>query len=318
MAQNTPDAWGGNHYLSCQARCRLDARLWLTCRLALAKGLLEEDSGIGKLAGSARSVTAAIGSCLHHCQQGLDEADAFGDLELAAEFAFVTVVHTLQQGKISDELLDKLEVALAHWLTYWSYFSMDWSMIDRLIHGLIGWLTGCWLSDWLIDWLLIYWSMDSLIDWLIDLLAVDWLSDWLIDWLIDWLTVDLLIDGFIDWLVDWLTGCWLTAWLIDWVIDRLTDCWFIDRWIHWLIGWLIYWRLIDWVIDLLNAWFIDWLVDQLIDWLTDWLIYWLISSIHWIPLEVLRRITEKFRPFLPSFMVLINAHGFPLGCHPSA
>ena len=186
MAQNTPDAWGGNHYLSCQARCRLDARLWLTCRLALAKGLLEEDSGIGKLAGSARSVTAAIGSCLHHCQQGLDEADAFGDLELAAEFAFVTVVHTLQQGKISDELLDKLEVALAHWLTYWSYFSMDWSMIDRWIHWLIGWLIYWLLIDWVIDWLTDCWFIHR------------WIH-WLIGWLIDW----LLIDCVIDWLSDW-------------------------------------------------------------------------------------------------------------------
>ena len=108
--QGTPSNWGGNHYLSCQARCRLDARLWLTCRLALAKGLLEEDSGMGKLGGSARSVTAAIGSCLHHCQQGLDEAEAFGDIELMAEFLFLSVVQTLQQGKISDEMLEKLEV----------------------------------------------------------------------------------------------------------------------------------------------------------------------------------------------------------------
>ena len=69
-APSSVSGWGGNHYFQNQARCRLDARLWLTCRLALARGLAEEDSGMGKLGGSVRSVTSSIGSCLHHCQQG--------------------------------------------------------------------------------------------------------------------------------------------------------------------------------------------------------------------------------------------------------
>ena len=69
-APSSVSGWGGNHYFQNQARCRLDARLWLTCRLALARGLAEEDSGMGKLGGSGRSVTSSIGSCLHHCQQG--------------------------------------------------------------------------------------------------------------------------------------------------------------------------------------------------------------------------------------------------------
>ena len=69
-APSSISGWGGNHYFQNQARCRLDARLWLTCRLALARGLAEEDSGMGKLGGSVRSVTSSIGSCLHHCQQG--------------------------------------------------------------------------------------------------------------------------------------------------------------------------------------------------------------------------------------------------------
>lgn len=69
-AHSTVSGSGSNHYFQNQARCRLDARLWLTCRLALARGLSEEDGGLGKLGGSARSVTSSIGSCLHHCQQG--------------------------------------------------------------------------------------------------------------------------------------------------------------------------------------------------------------------------------------------------------
>ena len=73
-AHSTVSGWGGDHYLHNQARSRLDARLWLTCRLALARGLAEEDGGMGKLGGSTRSVTSAIGSCLHHCQQGILES----------------------------------------------------------------------------------------------------------------------------------------------------------------------------------------------------------------------------------------------------
>lgn len=72
-AHSTVSGWSGDHYLHNQARSRLDARLWLTCRLALARGLAEEDGGMGKLGGSTRSVTSAIGSCLHHCQQGILE-----------------------------------------------------------------------------------------------------------------------------------------------------------------------------------------------------------------------------------------------------
>ena len=69
-AHSTVSGWGGDHYFHNQARSRLDARLWLTCRLTLAHGLAEEDSGMGKLGGSTRSVTSSIGTCLHHCRQG--------------------------------------------------------------------------------------------------------------------------------------------------------------------------------------------------------------------------------------------------------
>ena len=100
-----------DHFLTSQARGRLDARLWLTCRLALAKSLIEEDSGMGKLGGTARSITARIGSCEHHCKQGIEEAEAFGDVEMAAEFGLLDFVCSLQHGKISDELVSKLEVS---------------------------------------------------------------------------------------------------------------------------------------------------------------------------------------------------------------
>lgn len=99
-----------DHYMTSQSRQRLDARLWLTCRLALAKSLAEEDSGMGKLGGLERSVTGQIGSCEHHCRQGGDEAEAFGDVEIGAEFAMLEFVYSLQHGKISDELIGNLEV----------------------------------------------------------------------------------------------------------------------------------------------------------------------------------------------------------------
>ncbi|XP_074609756.1 cilia- and flagella-associated protein 54-like isoform X1 [Acropora palmata] len=111
-AHSTVSGSGSNHYFQNQARCRLDARLWLTCRLALARGLSEEDGGLGKLGGSARSVTSSIGSCLHHCQQGLDEAEAFGDLELMAEFSLLNVVQNLRQGKMGTDLLETLETTI--------------------------------------------------------------------------------------------------------------------------------------------------------------------------------------------------------------
>lgn len=101
-----------DHFLTSQAHGRLDARIWLTCRLALAKSLIEEDSGMGKLGGTSRSITARIGSCEHHCKQGVEEAEAFGDVEMAAEFGLLDFVCSMQHGKISDELISKLEVGV--------------------------------------------------------------------------------------------------------------------------------------------------------------------------------------------------------------
>lgn len=41
---------------------------------------------------------------------GLDEAEAFGDIELMAEFSLLSVVQNLQQGKMATGLLETLEV----------------------------------------------------------------------------------------------------------------------------------------------------------------------------------------------------------------
>ena len=41
---------------------------------------------------------------------GLDEAEAFGDMELMAEFSLLSVVQNLQQGKMATDLLETLEV----------------------------------------------------------------------------------------------------------------------------------------------------------------------------------------------------------------
>ena len=41
---------------------------------------------------------------------GLDEAEAFGDIELMAEFSLLSVIQNLQQGKMGTDLLETLEV----------------------------------------------------------------------------------------------------------------------------------------------------------------------------------------------------------------
>lgn len=43
---------------------------------------------------------------------GLDEAEAFGDVELMAEFSLLSVVQNLQQGKMGPNLLETLEVLI--------------------------------------------------------------------------------------------------------------------------------------------------------------------------------------------------------------
>ena len=43
---------------------------------------------------------------------GLDEAEAFGDVELMAEFSLLSVVQNLQQGKMGPNLLEALEVLI--------------------------------------------------------------------------------------------------------------------------------------------------------------------------------------------------------------
>ena len=43
---------------------------------------------------------------------GLDEAEAFGDVELMAEFSLLSVVQNLQQGKMGPKLLETLEVLI--------------------------------------------------------------------------------------------------------------------------------------------------------------------------------------------------------------
>ena len=63
---------------------------------------------------------------------GLDEAEAFGDMELMAEFSLLSVVQNLQQGKIGTDLLETLEVkqdCLLHSLEIIGafYFTSVWS-----------------------------------------------------------------------------------------------------------------------------------------------------------------------------------------------
>ena len=53
-----------------------------------------------------------IYSCAMSFLLGLDEAEAFGDVELMAEFSLLNVVQNLRQGKMGTDLLETLEVRL--------------------------------------------------------------------------------------------------------------------------------------------------------------------------------------------------------------
>lgn len=51
-----------------------------------------------------------VENCSYMSVVGLDEAEAFGDIELMAEFSLLSVIQNLQQGKMGQDLLETLEV----------------------------------------------------------------------------------------------------------------------------------------------------------------------------------------------------------------
>ncbi|XP_077868430.1 cilia- and flagella-associated protein 54-like [Saccoglossus kowalevskii] len=89
-------------YQNFQSRSRLDARLWLDCRLALVKGLMGEIKGMGQIGG--RSVDLQIPDARQYCVDGLSEAEACGDIEMQAEFLMLGASIDLQEGRELDDV----------------------------------------------------------------------------------------------------------------------------------------------------------------------------------------------------------------------
>lgn len=69
-----------------------------------------EENTVGRIAGFRRSVVALTGSTEQHCEQGLDEGDAFGHGEIVAQFQFAAFLLKLKGGCVRQEDYDALKV----------------------------------------------------------------------------------------------------------------------------------------------------------------------------------------------------------------
>ncbi|CAB3989196.1 Hypothetical predicted protein, partial [Paramuricea clavata] len=87
----------------------IDANLWLTCRIKMVEYLFCEENSVGRIAGFSRSVVALTGSAEQHCEQGLDESDAFGHSETVAELQFGALLLKLKGGCLTQEDFDALK-----------------------------------------------------------------------------------------------------------------------------------------------------------------------------------------------------------------
>eukprot|EP00058_Branchiostoma_floridae_P024582 XP_002610072.1 hypothetical protein BRAFLDRAFT_125670 [Branchiostoma floridae] len=95
-------------YQDNQSRTRLDARLWLDCRLALVKGLSGQLTGMG-IIGEGEKKQMDAGSARHYCAEGLAEAEACGDVDMQAEFLLQCVLLDVQEGHPLEDIRQTLQ-----------------------------------------------------------------------------------------------------------------------------------------------------------------------------------------------------------------
>ncbi|XP_078673131.1 cilia- and flagella-associated protein 54-like isoform X2 [Branchiostoma floridae x Branchiostoma belcheri] len=95
-------------YQDNQSRTRLDARLWLDCRLALVKGLSGQLTGMG-IIGEGEKKQMDAGSARHYCAEGLAEAEACGDVDMQAEFLLQCVLLDIQEGHPLEDVRQTLQ-----------------------------------------------------------------------------------------------------------------------------------------------------------------------------------------------------------------
>ncbi|XP_063952273.1 cilia- and flagella-associated protein 54-like isoform X1 [Lytechinus pictus] len=89
-------------YQNFQSRSRLDARLWLDCRLSLVKCLMMQIRGMGILPGAGG--VGDVGECRQYCMQGLTEAEACGDVEMQAEFLMQGALLDMHDGRVLEDV----------------------------------------------------------------------------------------------------------------------------------------------------------------------------------------------------------------------
>ncbi|XP_041347318.1 cilia- and flagella-associated protein 54-like [Gigantopelta aegis] len=134
-------------YQNFQSRSRLDARLWLDCRLVLVKSLLMQIQGMGDVKGPDNKVLNELSDCRQYCAEGLCEAEACGDVEMQAEFyaqaAHLNIIegkslqHTTQLLLNAIEHLHKLPTLSnvgEHLLAVCLIFKMDLEAVNRPEH----------------------------------------------------------------------------------------------------------------------------------------------------------------------------------------
>ena len=78
--------------------------------MKIVEYLFCEENSVGRIAGFSRSVVALTGSAEQHCEQGLDESEAFGHSEIVAQFQFGVLLLKLKGGSLTQEGFDLLKV----------------------------------------------------------------------------------------------------------------------------------------------------------------------------------------------------------------
>ncbi|XP_077980140.1 cilia- and flagella-associated protein 54-like [Glandiceps talaboti] len=107
IAITQPNRSSQYQYQNFQSRSRLDARLWLDCRLALVKGLMGEIRGMGQIGGKSGELN--VPDSRQYCVEGLAEAEACGDVEMQAEFLLLGATIDLQEGRSLDDVKQVLQ-----------------------------------------------------------------------------------------------------------------------------------------------------------------------------------------------------------------
>ncbi|XP_055883699.1 cilia- and flagella-associated protein 54-like isoform X2 [Biomphalaria glabrata] len=99
-------------YQNLQARSRLDARLWLQCRLDLISSLLLEIRGMGEVKDQSNKSVSDLVDCRQYCVEGIREAEVCGDKESQAHFYFYSAQLNILEGKSLEHTISLIENAL--------------------------------------------------------------------------------------------------------------------------------------------------------------------------------------------------------------